>query len=318
MNTKTRALSEAALVTALICVLGLAGIYLPVVGLFAYFSCAPLIILGKSYGLKYAATSLGASALIIGMFAGPLYTITLVLISGLSSATMGWLLNKEKPTYQVLGAGIVVSLFGAVATVALGQLLTGLPLIETITTAFDESLKLQQSMFGSLGADQTVLADVTARMELMREQILLMIPGMMIMSSAFTTFINYKIAMSIQKKLKRHVPYMAPFREFSLPKNILWGGLMIYVLALLASYLKIIDENVLMANLQLIMIYTFAIQGLSVMVWYMHRRSMTKAIRILFFAFILLSSMGTYILFMIGLIEIAFQVRRRLEARDSQ
>lgn len=318
MNTKTRALSESALVTALICVIGLAGVYLPIVGILAYFTCAPLIILGKSHGLKYTVTSLVAAALIIGMFSGPLYTLTLVMISGLSSTVMGWALHKEKSTYQVLGLGIVVSLIGAVGTVAFGQLITGLPLIETITSAFDESLKIQQSMFGSMGADPKVLTDVTLKMQQMKEQILLMIPGMMILSAALTTFINYKLAIAIMKKLKMSVPYLGPFREFSLPKNVLWGTLIVYALAMLASYLKIVDEKVLLANIQIIMVYTFAIQGLAVTVWYMHRRSLVKVVRIMIFVFIILSSIGTYMLFMLGIIEVAFQIRRRIEARDSQ
>lgn len=318
MNTKTRALSESSLVTALICVMGVAGMYLPILGIFAYFTCAPLIILGKSHGLKYAATSLVAAALIIGMFAGPMYTITLVLISGLSSTVMGWLLHKQKTAYQALGAGIVVALIGAVGAVAFGQIITGLPLIETIKSTFDESLKIQQSMFGSVGTDQAVLSDVALKMQQMKEQLLLMIPGMMIMTATLTTFINYKIAMAILKKMKKPIPYMAPFKEFALPKTVLWGTLVIYGLAMLVSYLRIIDEKVLFANLQIIMVYTFAVQGLSVIVWYMQRRSMAKVVRILIFAFIVFSSMGTYILFMIGIIEVAFQIRRRIEARDSQ
>ncbi len=317
MNTKTRALAESALVTALICVMGAAGMYLPIVGILAYFTCAPLIILGMSHGIKYGATSLLASALILGMITGPMYTITLVLISGLSSMVMGGLLYNKKTPYQVLGAGIVVSLIGAVSAIAFGQLITGLPLIETINTAFEESIKMQQAMFGSTGANTTVLKDFTLQMQQIKDQLMLMIPGMMIMSATLTTFINYKIAMVIMKKMKMPVPYMAPFREFSLPKNVLLGTLIIYALAILVTYLNIVDSKVLMANIQILMIYTFAIQGLSVTIWYMHRRSMVRIVRILIFVFIVFSSLGVYLLFMVGVTEIAFQIRRRIEARDS-
>jgi uncharacterized protein YybS (DUF2232 family) len=316
MNTKTRALSEAALITALICIIGLAGMYIPLISILAYINFVPLIILGKRHGLKYAATSLVAASIIIGMFAGPLYALTLMFLSGTSSVIMGWLLNLEKKPYTVLGAGVLAALISTVVVIALGQLVTGIPMMDTIQTVFDESSKMQSSMLNSLGTDPTAIEAALAKMKQTKEQVLLLIPGALVIWAVLSTAFNYWLAAVILRKLRMSVPFLPPFREFALPKNVLMGTLIIYGLSMLATYMKIVDGQALMTNVQLLLIYTFAIQGLSVLLWYMRRRSIGKVFRIMIFIFLVVSSIGVMMLFMLGVSEVAFQFRKRASTGD--
>jgi uncharacterized protein YybS (DUF2232 family) len=316
MQKSTKALSESALITTIICIAGISAMYLPLVSLLVFFTFVPLIVLGKKHGFKYASISLVASSLIIGMFAGPVYAISLILLLGSPSLIMGWLLNIEKSTSTIIGAGTVAALISMVLLIAFSQMVTGIPLFESIKTIFDESVKMQESMFASIGTDPAKIELMMKSLNQTREQIMLIVPGAFVAWSVITTLLNYYLALKILKRTGVQVPYMAPFRELVLPRNIMMGTIIIYLLSLIASYLNIVDPDVLMANVQILIIYTYAIQGIAVVLWYMHRRKTMKLVQILIVTVVLLSSIGTMIFFMIGVTEVAFSIRKRTIAKD--
>ncbi len=312
MNTKTKALSEAALITALICVVGLAGMYIPFLGLIVYFNFVPLIVLGKRHGIKYTITALAAASVIFGMFAGPVAAISLLLLSGTSSAVMGGLLYMERPPYQVLGGGILMALVSTVIMIGITQLATGIPMAEAMKSIFAESSEIQQSMLDVLKTDAETARNMQEMMSKASEQAILLIPGVIIIWSIVSTFINYWLATLILRKLRTYIPPLPPFREFSLPKSVLLGTVIIYVLSIAATAMKLVDENVLMTNVQMLMIYTFAAQGLSVAVWFMHRRSFSKVVSAIVIIFAIANSFGVTVLFALGVTESAFRVRARV------
>ena len=316
MQKRTKALTEAALTTTIIAIVGLSSMYIPLLSLMVFFTFVPLIVLGKKHGFKYAAISLVASALIIGMFAGPIYAISLIILLGSSSLIMGWLLHKEKPTATVIGAGAVAALISMVLVIAFGQMITGIPLIDSIKTIFEESIKMQQSIFEKLGTDPTKVKETINNLTKSRDQILLIIPGAFIVWSVISTYINYFLAIKILKRSGEKVPEITPFRDFMLPKNVLIGTIVIYFLSLFASYMNIVDPKVLMANVQVVIVYTYAIQGVSVTLWYMYRKKMNTFLKVIIIGFVLLSAVGSIIFFMIGVTEIAISIRKRIEFRD--
>lgn len=318
MQKKTKALSESALLTTIISIVGISAMYLPIISLLVIFTFVPLIVIGKKHGFKYAATSLVASSLIIGMFAGPVYAISLILLLGSPSLIMGLLLNKGKPTSTVIGVGTIAALISMVALIAFSQMVTGVPLFDTIKTIFDESMKMQQSMFASFGTDQAKIDLMIKNLNQAKEQMMLIIPGAFIAWAVVMTVFNYYIAIKILKRTGEKVPEMKPFRDFVLPRNVLVGTIVVYLLSLGASYLNIVDPKVLMANVQILIIYTYATQGLAVALWYMHRRKTKKIIQILLITFVLLSSIGTTVFFMVGVIEVGMSIRKRMSNGDDE
>jgi uncharacterized protein YybS (DUF2232 family) len=205
-----------------------------------------------------------------------------------------------------------------VALIAFSQFVTGIPMFETIKTIFDESAKMQQSMFANFGADQAKIDLMVKNLNQAKEQMMLIIPGAFIAWAVVMTVFNYYIAIKILKRTGEKVPEMKPFRDFVLPRNVLVGTIVIYLLSLGASYLNIVDPKVLMANVQILIIYTYATQGLAVALWYMNRRKTKKIIQILLVTFVLLSSIGTTAFFMLGVIEVGMSIRKRMSNGDDE
>jgi|GEM_PF-1680182 len=318
MNSKTRALTEASLLTALICIIGLAGVYIPFVSIISYFTYAPLIVLGKRHGAKYTFVSLAAASALFSLFTDPLTMLSLLLVSGISSAVMGALFYYERTPAQILGAGILTALASAVVWIALAQMISGIQLLDAMKDMLDESFKLSQSMFGGMGQDPEQAAKAKELIETLKQQMLMLFPAMIAIGAVFTAFLNYWFATLIFRKLRIAVPSLRPFREFELPRSIILGTLLFYLLALAVSALKIVDSEALMANIQILMIFTFAVQGLAVAVWFMHRRSVSRGISIVAAVLLLMSNLGMTLLFMLGVIETAFHLRARTEARNRQ
>ncbi|MEI8216152.1 MAG: YybS family protein [Eubacteriales bacterium] len=318
MQKKTKALSEAALITTIISIVGLSAMFIPVVSLVVFLTFVPLIVLGKKHGIKYASLSLVASSIIIGMFAGPVYAVSLILLLGSPSLVMGWLLNKEKSAATIIGVGVVSALVSMVMLIGFSQIVTGVPLFDTMKTIFDESTKMQQGIFASMGTDPAKIADMMKKLAETKDQIMLIIPGALVAWAVAMTLFNYIVAVKILKRSGQKVPEMPLFRDFVLPKNVLIGTIVVYLMSVLATKLNIVDPKVLMANVQILIIYTYGVQGIAVAAWYMHRRKMKMVFQVIIIAAILLSSIGTIMFFMLGVAETGLSIRKRINFKDDE
>lgn len=103
-----------------------------------------------------------------------------------------------------------------------------------------------------------------------------------------------------------------PFRYFSLPRNIVWGFLIIYILAYGASYFDLVDKTVLMTNIVYIFQFVFAIQGMAVVVYYFKNKHTPKLIQMIVYVILLLTNIGGMGLFFIGMIDLFINLRRMI------
>ncbi len=90
-----------------------------------------------------------------------------------------------------------------------------------------------------------------------KETTKLALPGMIIVFCMVITYLNYAVISWVFRKSGRKISALPPFRAFSLPKNIIIGSLIIYLLSYFTVNMGIIDKSLIMFNLELLFTFVF-------------------------------------------------------------
>lgn len=310
INNNTKGLVEAAIITALVCVFGIAVIYIPLFMFFMFLIPLPLIILAKRHGIKYPVLSLIVSYAIFITFSDVITALFLVLLPGIPAIVIGVLMNKGKSTYQIIGWGIMANLLIIGLSFFVTQKLSGIPIAETINKMFDQIISMEQST--SKLVPKNTLDQQINMIKRMKEGVILLMPSLIITTAGISVLLNYFLSVTILRRIGSSVDKFPPFRYFSLPRNIVWGFLIIYILAYGASYFDLVDRNVLMTNIVYIFQFVFAIQGMAVVVYYFKNKHTPKLIQMIVYIILLLTNIGGMGLFFIGMIDLFINLRRMI------
>jgi len=312
LNTqkRTRGMVEASLMTALTCLFAIVGTYIPLLAFVLLFIPIPLIVLGKRHGIHFVVLSIIASAIIIGSLTEPVYSIFVVALPGITAIVMGYLMNKDYPPGKVLAGGAVAALISSLLSISLTALISGVGSIKSISEMFKEISEMQLSMSRTLGMGDQELEKMRTTLESTMEIATMIIPSEIMMSSVFLAYINYVLTIQVLKRIGYKVEPLKPFKEFSLPKSILMGTSIIAVLSIFMKYVPGIDYNTLVANVFVVFQFIYLLQGLAVVIYFMAKINLGKALRTVLIVFLFFNQMGLFIIAVVGFIDIIVNFRK--------
>jgi len=145
----------------------------------------------------------------------------------------------------------------------------------------------------------------------MKEMTKLAVPGVIIVFCMIIAYLNYAVISFIVSKTGRKISTLPPFRTFSLPKNIVMGSLIIYLLSYITAEMGIIDKSLMMFNLQMLFTFVFSIQGLAVVFYFGNAKKIPKFILIIVSGIFILTWLGETFLFFLGLTDVVLDIRKR-------
>ena len=142
---------EGGLLTAITVILGLAAIFLPIVGAFVEFFCAvPIVVLTVRQGVRRGALALLASFVLLTMFVGPLLSMRIALSFGVCGLVLGFFISRGFDTVRCFVATLVAAFAAQVVAVAILMLALDVnPMdveISAVQEAFDESFKMYEEI----------------------------------------------------------------------------------------------------------------------------------------------------------------------------
>ncbi len=310
VNKSTKGLTESAIITAIICVLGIAGMYIPFLGILLFIVPTPLIVIGKKYGIKYALMSLVAASVVMISFSSPVTAIFVIALPGIPALVVGILMRKKIKPYHILGATTIAGICTTVFSIFMASEIIGVSVIENMQEIFRQSLDIQEYMYSVAGADAESLNKVKDMMRMMSDMVAVIIPSAIIMAAFFSSYVNYTLATLILKRTGYNVERLKPFRYFRLSKTAVQGILIIGVLSILAGYLEIVDQQTLIINVYLLGQLVFMLQGLAVVVYFLNYYNTSKLLRIIVIVFMILNKIGEMALLVIGLADIFMNIRK--------
>ncbi|NLM39290.1 MAG: DUF2232 domain-containing protein [Firmicutes bacterium] len=303
---KTRSITEGAMLSAITVILTIIGEY---VGLPALIIPVPLILLVFRHGYRLGITMSVASAVVASLIAGHVGSGVTIIIWGFLGIALGMALRENFSFFKTLLVGVAANLVVIGLNVFFYSLIFGANIFEDFLEMFSSALEDITSLYQSLGATSEMLA----QMEAMRTTFTLLIdwglPGLLLTSSVFMTFINLAVVRLILRRMGTNIPWVRPFAEWRLP-----GWLAILFLGSLILMGVGGTEGGLLPriglNLILILMPAYLIAGISLGWFYFDRWRIPVILRIIFLYLALFNGLVLYAVVLAAMVDSVYSLRR--------
>ncbi|GAE34429.1 YybS family protein [Halalkalibacter akibai] len=306
----TRTLTEGALLAAVFAIILLLTTYVPFVGVITVWALPlPFVVYTVRRGLK-PGIMLWAVSLFLAFLIGGLPTVPTAFIFGSSGVVVGELYRRNLSAFSVLiGAGLVYTVNMLLVFLVL-VLIIGENPMKLAAELTREQLELAETTLGSFGQG----GDQQAAMLEMVDNLVYLAPVMIVGVGVTLAVITKLISYFTLRRLGHTVEALPAFRDWQFPKSFLWYYLIVLILALIGA-----EEGttlfLIIWNLLPLLEIVIAVQGFAVVFFYFHKKKVAKAIPILIVAAAVLIPPLLYVIRIIGIIDLGFDLRKRITSQ---
>ena len=302
--------------SAISAVLMIVGTVVPLVGLFILMAAAvPISILVVKQNLSMGIMGSVVVMVLIMVIFGPLVAIGYTIQYVSLGLIIGWMLQRRKSAFKVLGAGIIVSILSSFVTMGISMFIMGVPLEQlTNTQGITEQMiefYRQTGMLDNILAQGTTEAQFRAEIASMASITMKLYPAFMAMVGTMIAFFHYWITIAILKKLKIKVPKMPHFSQWVLPYNAVWGLIVAWVLWLGSDYLQLPWLSIIGQNILVIYAVLLGVFGLAVVFHWINFAKQSTAMKVLFVVMMVFFFSGVAMISLaVGLADLLFDFRK--------
>lgn len=312
---QTRALVESAILAAVTALLGIIYYYSQYLGIIALIWPVPVIIVGYRNGLKASILSALSAALIVSLITHPLVGLGLLAGFGLPGVLMGYMMKKRYSPYLIIFLCGIVLAFTSLAELVLSLKAAGLDIttvLQNTQSSFMEQMEATAKMARQMGLPEENIKIMEGYSESFIEMAKMMLPSMIFFGGIFSSFVDFKFARLILRRIGYEVSDIEKFMYWRIPEPYSLALLITAIAAAAVSYFKIPGWETLAANIFIIILYTFTILGISIIVYftkvYGNKYGVPKAVRIIIIAAAIL--FFSQFIPLLGLVDITFNLRR--------
>jgi uncharacterized protein YybS (DUF2232 family) len=305
-QSSTRALIESALLTGITAILVFLTLYFPffmLVGLFIW--PLPLALIYIRNGAKYSILSLIIVALIAIMTAG-INGFLLVFTYGISGIVLGYCIDKKKSStttlvFMTISAFITLSL-----AMKLFFLITGLDMIAQSSQIMAQNLENMKITYSSMGVPSETIDQFKTAID--PKMMKMIMPASLFFGAFMLSLLMYTFARMIFKRFKYEISPIKAFSEWYVPIAAAFSVISLVLISYALSYFKVKNADTYLLNSVTLLKIVFTISGLALADFYLKKRDVSKALRILIYFFAVLPL--NQILFFAGIIDYAIDFRK--------
>ncbi|GAA0334726.1 YybS family protein [Bacillus carboniphilus] len=313
---QTRRLTEGAVLLAVFSVLLTGVLYLPILWLVvALFLPLPFIIYTVRYGLK-SSLIFSLAAFLISFIIGNIYTLPVAISSGALGLMIGYAVKEKKGRLFLYITSTLTVTITTLLQYVLSIILLDINVIERIFTETQATMiKAIEIMeqFGQ-GLPQGYTEEtINQTFDLART----LFPVLLVLMSFVAMYINVLVCDPILRRLNIHLPKRIPFREWRLPRNIIWYYLVVTLLSLFMPIETGTFVYNAVINVSYLLQILFVIQGLSFIYFYAYNKGITKALPIIVTVFVFLMPILLLLVVIVGIMDIGFDLRQRVNQSKS-
>ena len=311
-NQTTKAVVEAGMISALVVLMTLISMYL---GLSGYAGVCilpiPITVVYIRQNAKIAFITVLVSTILVGLLFNPLQAVTNTFLMGLIGMSLGFCLKRNFSSMKVYVVfGIVVSIGLFIYAIIYVELVTGIGIYATI----DNGIKLiTSSIVKSIGTtavntSQKNLLESIKRIDV--NYILKLMPGGLTVVGFIFSYINYKIATKILKRLKYKTQEMFSLTRIYLPNK---AGVFMIIIVLIGYILTLnkllVGEYVLQSSF-LVLVAILTVSGTSLTAYYLiNKYKVSKKIVIIILAIgFIFNLYQAFVIF--GLVDLVMNFRK--------
>ncbi len=191
---------------------------------------------------------------------------------------------------------------------------TGISLGERLGELTDQAIQIlisNESFMSNSAIAGMSVEEVRKALSLFYAMMINSLPGMLLMVTAIISYIEYRLISRIMARKNDNVRLLPEFKQFSLPKSALWGWLIVFFASWLISQGTHIGAVVL-ANIGLLMQFSFLLQGIAVLLYYFDSRRLPKPVSVILIILFISTRITQTLIFMIGVGDLVFNLRSRM------
>ncbi|OLO42155.1 hypothetical protein BTR23_02690 [Alkalihalophilus pseudofirmus] len=306
---KTRALTEGSLLAALFGIGIIALLFIPLISMvLIWFMPIPFIIYVLRHGLKPGLLFWVVTMFLTFIISG-LPGLPIPLFFGAGGLVVGELYRREKSGLAVLLGGSLTYIVSIILLFVISIVLLGIHPIHTSQELMRQSVETAESMLIGIGQETNEQLDEFYQVI---DTLAELGPLLIILMGITTAILTQLVSRLIVKRFYPKVPALPPFREWKFPKSFLWYYLIVSILVLIGvpetSFMHIV-----LINLFPLLGFAMTVQGLSFLFYYCHVKSVPKVVPILATVFSLLLPLVLFIVRIIGIIDLGFDLRKRVK-----
>lgn len=303
---------ESSLLVAITVILGVATVFLPIVGTFLEFFCAvPLAVLTARQGTGKGFTALFVAVILLSMMISPLPTLRLALSYWICGIALGWCIQKNFSAVRIFFTLLVVSSTAQVVMFAFFIAIMDVNLIDTQIEMLRESFAESFSMYESMGIEPERIAEAKSQVEPLLQTIVYIMPTLMMLYALITSAAVWLTSHWIFPKLQMKIPTLPPFTEWRFPSLFMYtliiGGLGMYW-GVTRNWIGIQEISM---NLMLVSVIIGIFQGLALLSAIFDRYKVSKLLRRILYAFLILNMFLLQLVAIIGFMDMIFNYRER-------
>lgn len=140
-------------------------------------------------------------------------------------------------------------------------------------------------------------------------------PSTVLLMGAVVSYLEYVILSKFVKNGDKGAWQMARLREFSWPRNGIYGWLLIFFLSWVTGLTGFPGSDLVMLNVQNIFESVFALQGTSLLLMFFFMKKTPRGLGPFLAVLAWLMPMGKSLLFLLGIADIMFGLRNRISQR---
>ena len=313
-NYKSSSITESAMIAGILVIIAYLSSFFSVV---MFFYPTPAIILAKRKGLKYAALSLIASALIISMLLGIQTGLVFFIIYTPFAVALSYGICRDKEANKTILYGTASYMISFVLFIFLIDLIMGVNFIQQMQDIYSESLGMMKEMLNNYpaGMANESIEEMKKALDLINPMIVSIIfPAMLIIISVIISYVNYTIAGKFANRFKIKIRAHEGLGYFSFPKTFMIAMAVMLLVSYLMSILKI-NVNAIQLNLFLIMVAAMYLQGVAVIKMYLINRNVTKNAQNVVIGVVVVMSMFVFagamiMIALLGLVDLTIDLRK--------
>ncbi|MBM7662231.1 uncharacterized protein YybS (DUF2232 family) [Bacillus mesophilus] len=309
---KTKALTEGAIMLALYMILFLMTLYIPLLGSLTLFALSlPFVVFSSRRGWKSGLVLFGA-AVIFTMLFGSILALPSTFLFGLGGIVIGYLYKINRSKFEILAAGSIVYILILLVIYAIITTFLKINPVEEAQRAIEQSINMSREMMESLG--QTINEAQLEQLQQALEFASLLMPTVIVFVGVFLTFITQLLSSKILSRLGLQVEKWPPFRSIQLPRSLIWY----YLIAMVAMMFPLEQDSMMFLaifNLFHILQLLMILQGLSFIFYYCYHKNLSKGIPITILILSFLLPFLLYLVRLIGIIDLGFNLRSRVESK---
>ncbi|KAB8136839.1 DUF2232 domain-containing protein [Gracilibacillus oryzae] len=204
---------------------------IPLLGFITIFLLPiPIVLLLLQYNRSLFSLAV-ALLIIVSIVIFPVLSIPNSLIAIVSGIMLGFSMKKKQHPYETWSKGTLGFLLGLVGVYLFVEAVLGVSIRESYLNAMDDSIEMTEQMIQVIGMQQLSAENLN----LLREQMagfLQLLPVVLVVISMILAIITQWLCYKWMNRKLLEKYLFPPFRNFQLPKLILW----IYFLTLIFSF----------------------------------------------------------------------------------